>query len=158
SGAYDGICHEHLCYYDVTSFYKVCSESGLDVRWWSENECNGGSLRFYVTHGNCPAMPVGISTQDDLKAFVARVQASRHQLDQYLTQGLREGKNVHLLGASTKLNTVLQYVGGLERSPYFASDRDPRKWGRRTPGTNIPIIAEEESRAMNPDVYLVGPW
>jgi len=27
-----------------------------------------------------------------------------------------------------------------------------------TLGTNIPIISEEESRAMNPDYYLVLPW
>ena len=27
-----------------------------------------------------------------------------------------------------------------------------------TLGTNIPIVSEEESRAMQPDYYLVLPW
>ena len=27
-----------------------------------------------------------------------------------------------------------------------------------TPGTNIPIISEKESRAQNPDYFLVLPW
>ena len=27
-----------------------------------------------------------------------------------------------------------------------------------TRGTDIPIVSEEESRAMNPDYYLVLPW
>ena len=35
---------------------------------------------------------------------------------------------------------------------------DPAKHGARTIGTEIPIIAEEESRAMKPDYYLVLPW
>jgi NDP-4-keto-2,6-dideoxyhexose 3-C-methyltransferase len=39
-----------------------------------------------------------------------------------------------------------------------ASDRDSHKIGRKTPGTGIRIVSEEESRALKPDIYLVGPW
>jgi len=40
----------------------------------------------------------------------------------------------------------------------FAADRNPLKWNRKMPGSNIPIISEESSRAKNPDFYLVLPW
>src|SRR5207244_12813929 len=40
----------------------------------------------------------------------------------------------------------------------FAAERNPDKYGARTLGTDIPIISEAESRAMNPDYYLVLPW
>ena len=30
--------------------------------------------------------------------------------------------------------------------------------GARTLGSDIPIVSEEESRAMRPDYYLVLPW
>jgi hypothetical protein len=40
----------------------------------------------------------------------------------------------------------------------YAADRNPQKHGASTLGTEIPIISEEESRAMNPDYYLVLPW
>ncbi len=40
----------------------------------------------------------------------------------------------------------------------YAAERNPDKYGARTLGTDIPIISEEESRAMNPDYYLVLPW
>jgi hypothetical protein len=39
-----------------------------------------------------------------------------------------------------------------------AADRNPDKWGRRTPGTNIPIISEEAAREAKPDYFLVLPW
>jgi ABC-type Fe3+-hydroxamate transport system substrate-binding protein len=39
-----------------------------------------------------------------------------------------------------------------------AAERNPDKYGARTLGTDIPIVSEEESRAMNPDYYLVLPW
>ena len=40
----------------------------------------------------------------------------------------------------------------------YAAERNPDKFGAMTVGTGIPIISEEESRAMNPDYYLVLPW
>jgi hypothetical protein len=40
----------------------------------------------------------------------------------------------------------------------FAADRNPLKWNRKMPGTNIPIISEETSRLKKPDYYLVLPW
>ena len=40
----------------------------------------------------------------------------------------------------------------------YAADRNPDKWGSRRSRTDIPIISEEESRAMKPDYYLVLPW
>jgi len=38
-----------------------------------------------------------------------------------------------------------------------ASDRNPLKHGAHLIN-GIPIVSEEESRAMKPDVYLVLPW
>jgi hypothetical protein len=67
------------------------------------------------------------------------------------------GEVVHLLGASTKANTWLQYADLSPELIQVASDRDPRKRHRRTPGTGITIVSEEESRDMRPNVYLVGP-
>jgi len=40
----------------------------------------------------------------------------------------------------------------------FAAERNPDKYGALTLGTDIPMVSEEESRAMNPDYYFVLPW
>jgi hypothetical protein len=69
-----------------------------------------------------------------------------------------EGNKIHVYGASTKGNTILQYAGidgGLIEA---AADRNPDKHGSETIGTKIPIISEEDSRAMKPDYYLALPW
>lgn len=65
---------------------------------------------------------------------------------------------IHIYGASTKGNTILQYVGLDQSVIPYAADRNPDKWGSETIRTGIPIISEEDSRAMNPDYYLVLPW
>jgi NDP-4-keto-2,6-dideoxyhexose 3-C-methyltransferase len=61
-------------------------------------------------------------------------------------------------GASTKGNTLLQYFG-LDNTLIDAiTDAQPSKWGRRTVGTNIPIVSDEEMRKARPDYLLVLPW
>ena len=65
---------------------------------------------------------------------------------------------IHIYGASTKGNTILQYAGIGTSLVAAAADRNPDKWGSETIGTRIPIISEEESRAAKPDYYLALPW
>jgi hypothetical protein len=69
-----------------------------------------------------------------------------------------EGKRIHIYGASTKGNTILQWCGIDRFIIDCAAERNPDKCGARTVGTDIPIISEEESRAMKPHCYLVLPW
>jgi hypothetical protein len=65
---------------------------------------------------------------------------------------------VHVYGASTKGNTILQWCGIDSRLVDVAAERNPEKFGASTLGTSIPIVSEEASRAMRPDYYLVLPW
>ena len=71
---------------------------------------------------------------------------------------LMYGKIIHIYGASTKGNTILQWCDIGNTIIDYAADRNPEKFGAMTLGTDIPIISEEKSRAMNPDYYLVLPW
>ena len=82
----------------------------------------------------------------------------RDDLRALLTDLRSQGKSVHVYGASTKGNTILQYAGIDASLVPYAADRNPEKWGSETIATRIPIISEEESRAMSPDYYLALPW
>jgi hypothetical protein len=82
----------------------------------------------------------------------------KNDLHDLLVRLKKEGKKVHVYGASTKGNTILQWCDINNMLVEYAAERNPDKYGAVTLGTNIPIISEEESRAMNPDYYLVLPW
>ncbi|HSF61537.1 MAG TPA: methyltransferase C-terminal domain-containing protein, partial [Gaiellaceae bacterium] len=75
-----------------------------------------------------------------------------------LTTLRSEGSRIHIYGASTKGNTILQFAGIDTALVDCAADRNPDKWGSETIGTHIPIVSEDESRALRPDYYLVLPW
>jgi hypothetical protein len=86
------------------------------------------------------------------------VNKHKEELTGLVTGYKRDGKRVHVYGASTKGNTILQFCGIDSSLIECAADRNPDKEGARTIGTDIPIVSEEESRAMMPDYYLVLPW
>ena len=67
-------------------------------------------------------------------------------------------KIVHIYGASTKGNTILQWSKIDSSLIKFAAERNREKWDAETIGSKIKIISEEKSKSMNPDFYLVLPW
>lgn len=170
--AFDTICHEHLEYYALRQVSTLLARHGLRVVDVELNDANGGSFRVYACPENA-AMAGGEGRVDALLAreaelgydTVAPLEAlrqgafeARERLLEFLNDCKQADKLVHGYGASTKGNTILQFCGiGTELVEEIA-DRNPRKWGRRTPGTRIPIVSEEESRSRKPDYFLVFPW
>jgi hypothetical protein len=69
-----------------------------------------------------------------------------------------EGKTIYGYGASTKGNTLLQYFGLTKEDITAIAERSTYKFGKKTIGTEIPIISEAEMRAAKPDYLLVLPW
>ncbi len=53
---------------------------------------------------------------------------------------------------------LLQYCGLTASDIPLIGEVNREKWGRVTPGCNIPIIAEDELMAMQPKYLLVLPW
>ena len=76
-----------------------------------------------------------------------------------LVRGLNDaGKKVVAYGASTKGNVLLQFCGFGPEDISCVAEVNPEKFGSFTPGSGIPILSEDEVRAMNPDYMLVLPW
>ena len=168
NNSYDTICHEHLEYYTFFQISWMCKRVGLRVLNVSLNDCNGGSFRVAICHENAPytsnlfAIEHIEETEEsvglELKNFVERCKFHRWQLRDMLCFFSVQKKKVCIYGASTKGNTLLQY-GNLDKTLITAAaERNPAKYGCRTPGTNIPIVSESEVRAMKPDYMLVLPW
>jgi NDP-4-keto-2,6-dideoxyhexose 3-C-methyltransferase len=76
----------------------------------------------------------------------------------FINQERAKGKKVFVYGASTKGNVLLQYCELNEDIIPYAAERNPRKWGTKTLGSGIPIVSEEDARAMDPDYFLVLPY
>jgi SAM-dependent methyltransferase len=173
--SYDTICHEHLEYYSLAVIEHILQEADLKLIDASLNSINGGSIRCYAAHASNleyrrdeftrniqmirqDEFDMELDTDQPYRLFQERVEAHKEELFGLISKLRAEGKRVHLYGASTKGNTILQWCGIDKRLVDMAAERNPDKYGARTLGTDIPIVSEEESRNARPDYYLVLPW
>jgi hypothetical protein len=173
--SYDTICHEHLEYYSLAVIEIILQKAGMRLFKIAFNDINGGSIRCFATHDanidyDSPAdikflneirqteFDMELDSDKPYHAFWERIKLLKVQLHDLLKKIKSEGKRIHIYGASTKGNTILQWCNIDHSLIDYAAERNPDKYGAMTLGTNIPIVSEEESRAMNPDYYLVLPW
>lgn len=153
------ICHEHIEFYSYKSLVYMYEKCGLEIIEVSENNVNGGSYRIYAKKLNKGSIEYNEKASvKDLLNFKKRIDEVKNKCIDFLKTEKKKGKTIHVYGASTKGNVILQYFGiGTDLIDY-AAERSPEKFGRYTVGSWIPIISEEESRDMMPDYYFVLPW
>ena len=174
---FDNICHEHLEYYSLLSLENLLKRHNLEVFDVELNDINGGSFRIYIKHqdgGQSIKIPEGAQKRtEDLRKyetelglnnrkiyddFVMRVEEIKRKISNFIKEETEKGKKIYVYGASTKGNTLLQYFNLDNTLITAAAERNPAKWGKKTVGTNIPIISEEQARKEKPDYFLILPW
>jgi hypothetical protein len=101
---------------------------------------------------------MGLDTIKPYLEFAERTKLHKENLMNLIKSLVADGKKIFGYGASTKGNVLLQYCGLTEKEIPFIAEVNPEKFGSFTPGTNIPIISEEEAKLMKPDYFLVLPW
>jgi SAM-dependent methyltransferase len=171
---FDAIVHEHLEYYSLAVIERLLAEAGLRVVRAELNEINGGSVRLFIRRAahfapddehaeglqrlRVREFEMALDAAEPYDRFAAAAQQVRESLASVCRKLVEEGKTIHIYGASTKGNTILQYAGIDSTLVPYAADRNPDKHGSETIGTRIPIISEERSRELQPDYYLALPW
>lgn len=173
TNAFDNICHEHLEYYSMMSLEALLKRHGLKAVDAELNDVNGGSYRIYIMREDAKTPAAGLERVKKLEvmekrmkladietyySFAARVDAIREKICRFIRQEVKRGKSVYVYGASTKGNTLLQYFNLDHTLIKAAAERNPDKFGKKTAGSWIPIISDDEARAEKPDYFLVLPW
>lgn len=176
--AFDGICHEHLEYYSLSSLEYLLSSFGLELIGLDVREdINEGSGRFFITKKHSSnkfnldkdliitlekfrrkEQDIKINNPSIYKKLKENIELNKDITIKFMKEEKQKGKVIHGYAASTKGNTTLQYYKLNSEIVDFISDRNPIKWGNYTVGSNIKIISEKTSREINPDYYFILAW
>nr|WP_230400302.1 class I SAM-dependent methyltransferase [Actinopolyspora erythraea] len=172
AGAYDVVCHEHLEYYALAQLEWMAQRTGLKVVDAEITDVYGGSLCAVLAKEGS-GHPVDeaklelirareaaakLDTLAPYEAFARQAEHQRDQLLELLARSRAEGKLTLGYGASTKGNVILQYCGLTDEDLPCIGEVSPEKSGCYTPGSDIPIVSEEEAKSHRPDQLLVLPW
>tara|TARA_A100001011_G_C14315959_1_gene847999 strand:- start:4405 stop:5688 length:1284 start_codon:yes stop_codon:yes gene_type:complete len=164
---YDQICHEHVTYYTLTTFKKIIEKNGLKILDFSFNEINGGSIEVTCCKKTSKKKPnyqkINSIIKDEKKIdkhsyerLNMRIENTKKTLQSFVTSIGR--KNIIGYGAATKGNIVLNQCKFTEKDIPFICDANPYKFGKFTPGSNIPIISKDKMRKIQPKYLLVLIW
>lgn len=171
--SYDTICHEHIEYYSLSAVKTILEMSGLRLVDVAMNAVNGGSFAVTAAKAsnasirrNGPVIDwllgqedrMGLNTPKPYREFEERVFRHREDLVRLLRALNADGKKILCYGASTKGNVVLQFCGLTVNDIPAIAEVNSEKFGCVTPGSNIPIVSEQDAKAMKPDYFLVLPW
>ena len=170
--SYDTVCHEHLEFYALRQIKWMIDRVGLKIIDIEFNAINGGSFSITAAHLDSPYPAAdelveatlrkeskqGLNELVCFQQFEQRTRKHASELKNYLQSLQQQGKRVLGYGASTKGNVILQHcrISPLELPAIAEINED--KFGARTPGTDIPIISEQQARELKPDFFLVLPW
>lgn len=172
TNSYDTICHEHLEFYSFKVVKNILEQCGMKVIEVQTNSINGGSFAITASKQssslkqNLPVInwmlkqeeELGLDTPKPYRDFEERVFKHRKNLRDLVLSLVADGKKIFGYGASTKGNVILQFCNFTSKEIMYIAEVNEEKFGSFTPGTNIPIISEEEAKKMNPDYYIVFPW
>ena len=171
--AFDTIVHEHLEYYHLKVLERLFAKYDLKVVDIFLNGVNGGSMRLFIKHENQKITEeakkriikiqndeekLGLDSEKPYIEFYNRCEELKEKTISFIKNENKKGKKIFAYGASTKGNTLLQFYGLDNKEIEKVADRNSDKWGRKTVGTKIEIISEEEARKSKPDYFLILPW
>jgi len=171
--SYDTICHEHLEYYTLTSIKYILDEVGLKIIDIKFNDINGGSIAITASKSESKMfkehylldfylnteIEYGLTDANLFIEFAKKCRQHAMNTRLLLCQLKSEGCNVYGYGASTKGNVLLQYAKLGHELISGIAEVNPDKFGKYTPGTNIPIFDEKNLNSLSErDYFLVLPW
>jgi hypothetical protein len=171
--SYDTACHEHIEYYSMLSVQNILKHAGMKIVDVTLNDINGGSFAVTACKDTNKSIKVnhavinwlideeykmGLHTVKPYFEFAQRTYEHRDSLVHLIHSLRAEGKTIYGYGASTKGNVLLQWCGFTSDDIAAIGEVNPDKFGCITPGTNIPIISEQEVKDMKPDYMMVLPW
>lgn len=158
---WDGICSEHLTYWDIPALEKLYHRHGLHIVGLSHNTINGGSIRVTAMKGRGngakPTIGVASTNRSDVMAFADRTRRWKDLINDYLDAPSVRNAAIWGYGASTKGAVMLQYAGFADRLVAIA-DRNPAKWGTIAAGSWCAVTDEATMRKAKPHTLVVFPW
>jgi hypothetical protein len=175
TGSFDTICHEHLEYYSAENINNILKSTGFKVVKTLMSSTNGVSVGVLaqkvvsneiVENNSDPLFDWLLSSELSNKTnskekwllAAKRIQVKRQELLDLLVELKALGNKIYGMGASTKGNVLLNYLGLNSHYLTAIGEINESKFEKVTPGSLIPIISEEAVFQSNPDYLVFLPW
>ena len=164
---FDGIYHEHLCYFSIESMTYLLNRFALHPFHIEKSPISGGSRVIYFSKAKRQKTPDlqeavieensnKVNKLSSWKDFAKRTITHRKETLDILES--LNGKTIIGFGSSARSQTYLNYCGINSEQINAIIDNNPLKQGMYAPGSSIPIVDFEQGMALNPDLIFILAW
>ena len=169
----DTICHEHLLYLGATQIGALLEEAGFGILNVSLNEVNGGSIAITAIKSKNKdrnsffeflikkEKTEGYFSDHKAITFFRSALKFRENFTGLIEDYIESGTAIFGVGASTKGNMLLQFCGLDASRISEIGEINPKKFGKQTPGSAIPITEELalfDQMSKKKSIGVVFPW
>jgi hypothetical protein len=166
---WNALRHGHFAYYSTPALCGLLGQFGLTAIAARRFPLYGGTVCLVASRvagravGSVAGLrevladerSAGVLDLATLRGLRGAAVRSAGQLRDYLTGARAGGTRVYGYGAASRAVALLSLAGLDERLLPGVADASPAKWGRRMPGTRIPVITPTALVEQAPDVVLV---
>ena len=170
SGCFDTIYHEHIDYHHANPLVKFLINLGFDVLEISENNIQGGSLRFLLQKtgdGVIKSQPGQFLTNEKntilynnkkLNFWYDDVETKMKKLREVFLKYKSKYDISYAYGAPTKATLLLKMLKLDDNDISFVIDDNKLKVNKFMPLTNIPIKSSDEIEFDKSAVIILFAW
>jgi novobiocin biosynthesis protein NovU/D-mycarose 3-C-methyltransferase len=164
---WDTIYHEHLSYMTVKAMNTMLSDTAFHLHRVIKYPIHGGSVMLMLRRNDHSSirdisvdelLQTETVNQQEWKLFAAESEFQILQLRQYVEKLIQEGKTVVGFGASAKSTVAINACVFTRKELRFVTDTTELKQGRLCPGTDIPVVSEDELLIQQPDYAVCFCW
>lgn len=155
----------HYAYYSMSALVEMLSQVGFHPRSAWSFDLYGGTVLLAATREGSPDGEVTRLLDEEAQlgirgpAYVSRLQdsaaSSVRALKNWLEIRKENGDNVYGYCAAGRAVGMLAMAGIDSTRLSGVADASKAKWGRRMPGTDIPIISPAQLSSARPDHVLL---
>jgi hypothetical protein len=166
--SFDGIYHEHLCYYSLKSLMNLLEPYGLTIFDGYHSDIHGGSMIAKFCKNKKYKQTCRIKdlisqdedfvNKDNLIKFSSTVADWRDNFTSKILDIKKNGNKIYAFGAPAKGNTLLTYCGLNKNIIDYIFEVNDMKCNLYTPVTHIPIIKENDHIIEENSYVILLSW
>ena len=169
NSAFDQIYHEHISYFNFTTFSRLLNNTGLEAYKVRRVNSQGGSLRVFISFPGSRIIDPSVKRTLEMEGRFETIKSRYYQFPQRVTEikeeilelletEIRNGNKIAGYGASAKATVLLNYLNLSSSEIMAIADMSQIKQGKFVPGVAIPIISPRGLAELNPDIVIIFAW
>jgi SAM-dependent methyltransferase len=166
---FDTVYHEHLSYFALSHFVRLCAAHGLTVVDVDRIGLHGGSIVVHIRKAPADASEsvrrmleteaaAELWSDQNLRTFTRKIAAWKSEFESMIQRVADEGGVLVGYGAAAKGNTLLNYCADVARRLVCILDRSTHKHGRFTPGTHKAVHPVDRWREIGATHLVILAW